>query len=51
MAVMCPSVPREYSPASREGVIFEVLSGLPESYYVFHSLTVVNIDEDGMVEH
>lgn len=48
---MCPSVPREYSPASREGVIFEVLSGLPESYYVFHSLTVVNIDEDGMVEH
>lgn len=48
---MCPSIPREYSPASKEGEIFEVLSKLPESYYVFHSLSVVNIDEDGMEEH
>ena len=51
MAIMCPSVPKEHSAASREGEIFNVLSGLPDTYYVFHSLTVVNITADGLVEH
>ena len=51
MAIMCPSVPREHTEASREGEIFDVLSRLPDTYYVFHSVTVVNIDEYGLVQH
>ena len=39
MAIMCPEVPKEYDLASREGIIFEALSKLPDDYYVFHAGT------------
>ena len=46
MAIMCPSTPMECDPFSREEVIFEILrDGLPDSYYVFHSLTIVFYDD------
>lgn len=46
MAKMCPSTPLECAPESREEQIFEILrDGLPNSYYVFHSLTIVFYDE------
>lgn len=43
MAIMCPPIPREFSPASREGEIFRILSGLPDTYYVFHSFSIVTV--------
>lgn len=43
MAVMCPEKPREFDERSHEGEIFEALSRLPDSYYVFHSFSIVNV--------
>ncbi len=40
MAIMCPEMPVDFEPESREDVIFDALSKLPDSYYVFHSLTL-----------
>ena len=51
MAIMCPSIPKEYNPYSREGEIFDILSKLPESYYVFHSMTVLNNNGGDIIEH
>ena len=41
MAVMIPEVPREYDPLSLEGDMFKALSGLPDDYYVIHSLRIM----------
>ena len=38
MALMIPEMPRDFDPASLEGLIFDALALLPEDYYVFHSL-------------
>lgn len=51
MAIMCPEVPKEYDLASREGIIFEALSKLPDDYYVFHSVTLVMRKFDKISEH
>ncbi len=50
MAIMCPETPREFHPASQEGVMFRVLSQLPDTYYVFHSFSIVSVSEEGMSE-
>ena len=46
MAVMIPRVPHDYTPESREGVMFEALSLLPDDYYVFHSFSVTRFREN-----
>ncbi|WP_440299913.1 NERD domain-containing protein [Huintestinicola butyrica] len=46
MAIMCPEQPKEFSPASLEGMMFKALSNLPDSYYVFHSFSIVQVIDD-----
>ena len=41
MAKMIPEIPREYDPASLEGVMFSALEKLPEDYLVIHSFKQV----------
>ncbi len=48
MAIMYPDKPKEFSEASFEGDMFDALSKLPDSYYVFHSLSIVT-QQDGVV--
>ena len=45
MARMIPEIPHEFDPASHEGAAFQALSRLPDDYYVFHSLTLVTINQ------
>ena len=45
MARMIPEIPREFDPASHEGAAFQALSRLPDDYYVFHSLSLVTINQ------
>lgn len=40
---MIPDMPREFDPKSQEGIMFEELNNLPESYYVFHSFSIVTV--------
>ena len=44
MAHMIPIKPREYDPASKEGVVFNAFKKLPDDYYVFHSVTIAGIN-------
>ena len=48
MAKMIPETPREFSPSSLEGVMFDSLSNLPDGYYVFHSFKIVSV-KDGVI--
>lgn len=48
MAKMIPSTPRDFAPASLEGVMFDGLARLPEEYYVFHSFRIVTV-RDGLI--
>lgn len=41
MATMIPSVPKDFDPRSLEGEIFNSLQKLPDSFYIFHSLTFI----------
>lgn len=34
--------PRNFEPASQEGLIFDALEILPEDYYVFHSFRITD---------
>lgn len=43
MATMIPEKPRNFEPASQEGLIFDSLALLPEDYYVFHSFRITDI--------
>lgn len=45
MAVMIPEKPRNFEPASQEGLIFNALALLPKEYYVFHSLRITDTKE------
>lgn len=40
---MIPEKPRNFEPASQEGLIFDSLALLPEDYYVFHSFRITDI--------
>ena len=44
MAIMIPDVPRDYNPASLEGVMFDALKKLPPDYYVVHSFKNVYVE-------
>ena len=37
MAIMYPERPKEFSINSKEDLMFEALSNLPDTYYIFHS--------------
>lgn len=43
MAVMIPSTPHKYTPSSMEGLMFEALKTLPDTYFVFHSFKINRI--------
>lgn len=43
MAHMIPAQPKDFDPASHEGIVFEALSRLPDTFYVFHSLETVTL--------
>ncbi len=45
MAIMIPEKPRNFEPASQEGLMFDALSLLPEDYYVFHSFRITDTRE------
>lgn len=45
MAIMIPEKPRNFDPASQEGLIFDALALLPEDYYVFHSFRITDTRE------
>lgn len=40
---MCPKLPKDFVPESLEGTMFKSLAQLPDSYYVFHSLSIINV--------
>lgn len=46
MAHMIPAEPKEFDERSHEGIVFESLKRLPDSYYVFHSVETVAITDD-----
>lgn len=48
MAIMFPDKPKEFALNSKEDLMFEALRKLPDSYCVFHSFSIVTI-EDGMI--
>lgn len=50
MAIMIPDVPRDYNPASLEGVMFDALKKLPPDYYVVHSFKNVYVEENMLHE-
>ena len=45
MAIMIPEKPRNFDPASQEGLIFDALASLSEDYYVFHSFRITDTRE------
>ena len=45
MAKMIPDIPKEFDPRSKEGIMFQELSELPDDYYVFHSFEIVSISQ------
>jgi len=46
MANMIPEKPREFDPASQEGLMFDALSLLSDEYYVFHSFKITNVSNN-----
>lgn len=50
MANMIPAKPRDFTPASMEGVMFDALASLPDDYYVFHSFKIVSVNDNTLYE-
>lgn len=50
MAIMYPEKPKEFILNSKEDIMFEALSNLPDDYYIFHSFSIVNVVNDNMYE-
>ncbi len=48
---MIPSNPVEFDERSREGEMFESLEKLPDDYYVFHSMKIVEVKNNVLEEH
>ncbi len=48
MAIMYPDKPKSFEPNSGEDLMFSALESLPDSYYVFHSFSIVTV-KDGVV--
>lgn len=51
MAIMYPDKPKEFTSNSKEDLMFEALSRLPDTYYVFHSFAIVTIIENVIYEN
>lgn len=51
MAIMLPAKPREFDPASKEGLMFEALEQLPDDYYVFHSFQMTSVRNNTVYEN
>ena len=51
MAIMLPVKPREFDPASKEGLMFEALEQLPDDYYVFHSFQMTSVRNNTVYEN
>lgn len=49
-AHMIPSRPKDFDPASKEGLVFNALEKLPEDYYVFHSVSETVVQEGTLYE-
>lgn len=47
---MYPDKPKEFIPNSKEDLMFETLRALPDSYYVFHSFSIVTVKEGTLFE-
>lgn len=46
MAKMIPGQPNDFNPASKEGLIFNILKdNLSDDYYVFHSFKIVSVSK------
>jgi len=43
MAIMVPRIPKDYTPESKEDLIFHALEKLSDDYYVFHSFKMLDI--------
>lgn len=48
MAIMYPDKPKSFEPNSGEDLMFSALENLPDSYYVFHSFSIVTV-KDGVI--
>lgn len=46
MAIMIPETPHIFEPASQEGLMFDVLTLLPDDYYVFHSFRISTVQDN-----
>lgn len=42
LPLMIPGIPMDYSKASKENIVFQALSQIPEDWIIFHSLRVIN---------
>lgn len=47
---MFPSIPKDFSDASAEGIMFDALAKLPDTYYVFHSFVIVTVKNGKVYE-
>lgn len=50
MARMIPDIPKQFDIRSKEGVLFNELSNLPDDYYVFHSFSILDIKDSTLSE-
>ena len=50
MAIMYPERPKEFSINSKEDLMFEALSKLPDTYYIFHSFKIVKVIDNKIYE-
>jgi len=50
MAIMIPDKPKEFEVNSHEDLMFEALATLPDSYYVFHSFSIVKVVDSVVYE-
>ena len=50
MAIMIPEKPREFTANSREDLMFEALSRLPDDYYVVHSFQINKVKNNSVFD-
>ena len=50
MSIMIPKKPREYTPSSLEGIMFDALEDMKGDYYVFHSFKIETVKNDTFYE-
>ncbi len=49
MAIMIPEKPREFTPESREDLMFAALECLPDDYYVIHSFQINKVKNNNSI--